>query len=103
VFVHLSLIVLLILVGLYWSGAQAVKERAQTAVEKHCQAMEVQMLDGYVALKYWGLRRNESGVFKIARTFGFEFSATGAERYNGRIMLLGQKIERIEMEPYRLK
>ena len=99
---HLSLIILLILAGVYWSSAQAVKERALAAVKKHCQDMDVQMLDDYVALNHLGLKRDGAGKIRIARTFLFEFSATGAERYNGQITLLGRNIEAIQMEPYRI-
>ncbi|MGR9046518.1 MAG: DUF3301 domain-containing protein [Gammaproteobacteria bacterium] len=99
---HVSMIFLLLLAAVYWFKTQAVKERALAAVIKHCQDREVQMLDDYVALNYVGFKRDESGTIRIARTFSFEFSSSGAERYQGQITLLGRKVVAIQMEPYRI-
>lgn len=96
------MIFLLLLAAVYWFKTQAVKERALAAVIKHCQDMEVQMLDDYVALNYVGFKRDESGAIRIARRFSFEFSSSGAERYQGQITLLGRKVVAIQMEPYRI-
>ena len=60
------------------------------------------MLNHYVALNHLRLKRDNAGKIRISRTFLFEFSATGAERYNGKITMVGQSIEAIQMEPYRI-
>lgn len=59
------------------------------------------MLDEYVALNRIRLRRDQSGKIRLQRTFLFEFSSTGNERYNGVCIMLGQRAESIRMEPYR--
>lgn len=99
---HLLFISVLIFLAFYWFEAQAAKEIALAAVKKHCVEMDVQMLDYYVAMSKIRLRRNKGGRIHIWRQFSFEFSATGAERYNGELSMLGRKVLSIQMEPYRM-
>ena len=79
------------------------KEIALKATIEHCLIMEVQMLDGYVALNGICLKRDKAGKMQLQRSFLFEFSSTGNERYNGTILMLGRHIESIYMEPYRIE
>jgi hypothetical protein len=87
----------------YWMNAQKAKDIALEATKNYCQAMEVQMLDAYIALSKLSLQRDTFGKMQIKRTFQFEFSSTGYERYNGQIIMLGHKVQSIMMEPYRLR
>jgi hypothetical protein len=38
---------------------------------------------------------------KIRRTYRFEFSDTGDNRLEGTLVLLGARVESVEMEPFR--
>jgi hypothetical protein len=87
----------------YWFNAQKAKEIALGTASAHCLAMEVQMLDGYVALNGIGLKRNKTGKIQLQRSFLFEFSSTGNERYNGTVLMLGRRVESIYMDPYRIE
>jgi len=98
---ELILIILLLGACLYWLNGQQVKEIALKAVKSHCLAMEVQMLDEYVALTSIRLTRAQTGRIWLQRIFLFEFSSTGNERYNGICIMLGQRVDSIQMEPYR--
>ncbi|MCR8924068.1 DUF3301 domain-containing protein [Dasania sp. GY-MA-18] len=86
----------------YWWRAQGVKQQAFAAVKKHCKEMDVQLLDEGVALRGFWCKRDEQGRLKLWRSFVFEFSSTGNERYQGRVIMLGQEIEKIELQPHRL-
>ncbi|WP_394752315.1 DUF3301 domain-containing protein [Crenothrix sp.] len=86
----------------YWTSAQKVKEIAFNATKDYCLAMEVQMLDAYIALSNLGFQRDSAGKIQLKRTFSFEFSSTGYERYSGKIIMLGRKVKSIVMDPYRL-
>ena len=97
------LIGLMCLAYLYWFNAQKTKEIALAAARSHCRAMEVQMLDDYVALNTLRLSRAKSGNMQLRRAFLFEFSSTGNERYNGTVIMQGRQIESITMEPYRIE
>jgi hypothetical protein len=97
----LILIALLLGAYLYWFNGQRVKEVALKAVTENCQKLEVQMLDEYVALSDIRIKRDQAGKMRLQRTFLFEFSSTGNERYNGICIMLGRQVESIRMEPYR--
>ena len=86
----------------YWFNAQKAKEIALGAVKNHCLSMEVQMLDDYVALNCIRLKRDKLRKMQIQRSFLFEFSSTGYERYQGTVLMLGRRVESIYMEPYRI-
>ena len=88
---------------LYWFNAQKTKEIALATARDHCLTMEVQMLDDYVALNGIRLKRGPLGKIQLQRSFLFEFSSTGNERYNGTVLMLGRRVESVDMEPYRIK
>lgn len=88
---------------LYWFNSQKAKEIALETAKGHCFASQVQMLDGYVALNGIWLKRDQSGKMQMQRSFHFEFSSTGFERYNGTVLMLGRRVESIYMEPYRIE
>jgi hypothetical protein len=98
----LLLIALLLGVSLYWISWQRAREIALGAVRTHCLNLEVQMLDEYVAVSSTRLRRDSAGRMQVRRIFAFEFSSTGNERYNGTCIMLGRRVESIQMEPYRI-
>jgi hypothetical protein len=97
----LILIVLLLSAYLYWLDGQRVKEIAFKSVRTYCLSLEVQMLDEYVAFDSIRLKRDQAGKMRVRRIFLFEFSSTGNERYNGVCVMLGRRVEAIQMEPYR--
>lgn len=86
----------------YWWKAQGVKQLAFHAVKKHCKEMDVQLLDEGVVLRGFWFKRDDEGQLKVWRSYLFEFSSTGNERYQGRVIMLGLKIEQIELAPHRL-
>jgi hypothetical protein len=87
----------------YWFNAQKVKEIALGSARDYCLSLEVQMLDDYVALNGICLTRDKAGKMQLQRSFLFEFSSTGNERYNGTVFMLGRRVESIYMEPYRIE
>ncbi len=99
---NIIFILLLLLVLLLWSNALKAREQALAAVRQYCHKMELQLLDDCVALNGLWLRRDSHGKLRFWRSYGFEFSATGFERYHGKIVLLGRKIESIMTEPYKI-
>ena len=97
------ILILLVLSGfLYWFDFQKVKEIAMNATQQYCQAVNVQMLDGYVAANGLKIKKNSLGKWQLQRTFLFEFTSTGEHRYNGKIIMHGQSVTAVEMDPYRL-
>jgi hypothetical protein len=86
----------------YWSSAKTAQEHAYHAVKQHCQRLELQMLDDYVAFNTILFKRDNHGRFRFLRRYQFEFSSSGNERYNGTITLSGRQTLNIHLEPYRI-
>jgi hypothetical protein len=99
-------IILIALFGLgfgYWVNAQKAKEVALAVATRQCLASEVQMLDGFVALTGISLSRDETGKIRCQRRFLFEFSSTGYERYQCFVVMLGLRVQTVEMDAYRIQ
>jgi hypothetical protein len=96
-------LVLALCAGAYWWWrAYAVKESVLQIVRRHCKAMDVQLLDDTVALRGMWLKRDAHGSLRVRRSYVFEFTSTGDERYHGDAVMLGLYLETIQLEPHRL-
>ena len=100
--IDLFFIILLLLIGWYWSSSTKAREIAFMAAATHCQKMDVVLLDDYVALNAQWLKRDEDGKIKIWRSYVFEFSSTGADRYQGKVIMLGKMVSTIQLDAYRI-
>lgn len=84
----------------FWYDSIGAKEKAKLTGRDYCGRGNVQLLDDTVALTKLRLKRNQLGRLNFYRVFKFEFSSNGDDRYSGKIMLLGRKIESVEMDAY---
>ena len=84
-----------------WLAVQA-REYAYSIVVRYCKSKDLLLLEQSVSFKAAWLKRDPNGRLRCWRSYQFEFSSTGDERYHGLIILLGRRIERIDLEPYRL-
>ena len=100
----LSLLFLLLLAafGWFWFESLRALEIARTMGKRACSEANVQFLDDTVANIALALARDKSGRRVLRRTYRFEFSETGNTRLEGRLTLLGGKIESLTMEPYQI-
>ena len=96
-------ILLFTIAFLYWQSAQKIKEIAWRATKRRCDELEVQMLDGYIALIKLRLGKSDLGKWQLIRHFQFEFSATGGDRYRGMIIMHARQIDSIQLDPYRIQ
>ncbi len=87
----------------YWWSAKGIKEIALTATRKHCKQLQLQLLDDSIALRGLWLKRDRDGRIRCWRSYNFDFSSTGEDRYQGRIILLGRRIETIDLETHRFE
>lgn len=86
----------------YWWKAHGMKEMALAATRNYCRKVDVELLDDTVVLRGFWLKRDQSGRLRMWRSYLFEFTTTGEERYSGRIILLGGRVESIQLETHRL-
>ena len=87
--------------ALLWLDSLRARERAVQAGRSACERYALQFLDDTVSFSRLRLARNEDGELRIARTYTFEFTETGNNRRHGAIVMLGQDLSDISLEPYR--
>jgi hypothetical protein len=87
---------------LYWLNSLSALEAARTYGKKVCNKTNVQFLDDTVAGISISLTRDPRGRRVLRRTYRFEFSETGNNRREGQLIMLGDKLESIRMEPYQI-
>ena len=97
------LLLFAVLAGLwFWYDSMRAFEIARNGGKQACIDANVQFLDDTVAGAGLALVRDSSGRRVWRRTYRFEFSETGNTRLEGRLILLGDKIESVTMEPYQM-
>jgi Protein of unknown function (DUF3301) len=99
-----SLLFLLLLaaLGWFWFDSLRALEIARNAGKSACDDANVQFLDDTVAGIALALVRNKSGRRVLRHTFRFEFSETGNTRLEGQLIVLGDRVESVTMEPYQM-
>ena len=90
-------IVIIGIVGWFWQDSLRAKESACAACRKLCHAYDYQFLDDTIALKRVRLRRNSSGRATLARSYSFDFSLDGADRYRGSVETLGAAVQAVHL------
>jgi hypothetical protein len=93
---------LLAALGWFWFDSLRALEIARNMGKQICLDSNVQFLDDTVASTSLVLARNKSGRRVFRRTYRFEFSETGNSRLEGSVILLGDKVESVAMEPYQI-
>ena len=100
-FTDLLFILLLAALAGFWLDSLRALETARHAGKRACNSAGVQFLDDTVTVTALTLRRNAVGQLAIRRTYRFEFSDTGDNRLEGTLILLGARVESVEMDPFR--
>jgi len=86
-----------------WMDSLRARESAVRAGREACKRYGVQLLDETVSISRLRLSRDDDGQLRLQRTYGFEFSETGDNRRHGAIVMLGGRLEDLQLEPYRLR
>jgi hypothetical protein len=93
----LSALLVLLLAGWLWLNALRARELALAHARRGCERAGVQLLDQAVALRGLSVRWTAQGL-RVWRRYGFEFSTAGVERRSGSVVLLGLRLERLELD-----
>lgn len=98
---YLPWLLLILGIALYWWQSGVYKGRARELATAHCAQLGLQLLDeSMVITGFWPVR-GRGGRIEFRRRYQFEFSSIGDHRYQGRLVLIGMRLESIELEPYR--
>lgn len=85
---YLPLILLFAAVAAFWYESLRARESAIGYCRAQCQLRNVQLLDQTVALVRLRSRWGMEG-FRLLRTYRFDYSEAGTERWEGHLTLLG--------------
>lgn len=100
---ELAAIAFVLAAAYLWFDSLRAREHAVAAGRAACARYGVQLLDETVAFTRLRLARDEAGRLRLRRTYVFEFSETGDNRRHGAIVMLGARLEDLQLEPYRLQ
>jgi hypothetical protein len=100
----LSLLALLVIIALGWFWLHSIRilEIARDAGRRACAREELQFLDDTVASTSFALDRDSTGCRILRRTYRFEFTETGNSRREGEVIMLGERVESVMLEPYQI-
>jgi len=84
-------------VAWFWLDAVRVRDLAVAAARRACAAEGVQFLDESVAVDRLHLARDDDGQLVLRRVYGFEFSDTGNDRRPGDIVVLGHRVQQVNL------
>lgn len=95
---------ILLLLGLlwFWWDNRGVAERAIQAARYNCDRAGVTFLNDTVGWKKIRLKRNRLGRIQIQRTYFFEFASDMQQRYMGEVIMLGQQVNKVNLDAYRI-
>jgi len=82
-----------------WRG-HGIRELALKLARRHCEKLDIELLDQNVALRGLRLRRDQRGHLRLARVYDFEFTVTGDQRLAGCITLFGRQLGKVELDPH---
>lgn len=97
---NIFVLMLLATAGAWVWHAHGLREKTLALVKAHCAKVDIELLDENVALRKITLLADARGRKRLARIYGFEFTVTGEQRHAGRIIMFGQQVGRIELEPH---
>ena len=100
--ISLLFLLLLAIFAWLWFDSLHALEIARSAGKRVCNDANVQFLDDTVASITLALVRDRSGRRVLRRTYRFEFSETGNTRLEGQIIVQGNRVESVTMEPYQM-
>ncbi|MDD4910996.1 MAG: DUF3301 domain-containing protein [Sideroxydans sp.] len=100
--VGLLTLLALVMLAWYWLHSIRILEIARDAGRRACAKEELQFLDDTVASTSLALDRDSTGRRILRRTYRFEFTETGNSRREGEIVMLGERVESVTLEPYQI-
>lgn len=86
----------------YWLRARDLKQLALLYASNHCKSLDLALLDESVVLRSIKPVRDSRGKWCLSRTYQFDFTANGEDRYQGEISLSGKRVLCIKLPPHRI-
>lgn len=84
----------------FWYDSMRARERAVHAGRSACERDGLQFLDETVLCTRTRPARDAEGRVTLRRVYVFEFSDDGQRRRAGSIVIVGDRLESLELEPF---
>src|SRR5882757_3826135 len=78
-----------------WQTSLDAREAANRIAKDACSRAVVQLLDGTVAFAGFRVAKDAQGRRRLQRTYTFDYTNDGFERYQGFIVLAGGRLEAV--------
>lgn len=98
---EIALLIASIGIAWFWLDSLHIRDLAVEAGKRAAEQYGLQFLDETVASSKLWAARDENGYMRLQRTYRFEVSDTGTERLQCSVTLLGNRVEKLDMPPYR--
>ena len=86
------------LIAKIWLQSRQAQDRAMLYLRRECKKLQLQLLDDTVTLNHTRLKWRKQCLL-VTRTFGFEFSINGADRYPAELVMNGLRVSVISGLP----
>ncbi len=96
-----ALLIAAIAMAWFWLDSLHARDIAVEAGKRAAEQYGLQFLDETVASSKLWAARDENGHMRLQRTYRFEVSDTGADRLPCSVILLGKKVDKLDMPAYR--
>jgi hypothetical protein len=100
--INLLLLILAGVIAVYWWQSGLFKGRARELATAHCKQLDLQLLDQSMVITAIWPALSRSGKIEFRRTYQFEFSSIGDNRYQGQLVMQGLRLKSIDLETYKL-
>ncbi len=84
----------------FWFDSMRARETAVRRGKETCAGRGLLFLDDTVALDSLEFMRGGRGRLMLRRIYRFEFSDTGNNRLKGSVVMAGERIEMVSLEPH---
>ena len=93
-----NLLLALAIIGavlMFWRNTLRAREEAIRVSRAACKARGYQFIDDTVSLARLGVARGAQSWLLLRRSYEFEFSADGFDRFVGTVVLVGNRVESV--------
>lgn len=98
---ELSALSLLGVLAWFWFDSLKAREAGVAAVRAACARDGVQLLDETVAGDGLRWARDDDGRMALQRTYAFEYSESGYDRFRGSVTLRGREVVLLDLNAHR--
>ena len=101
----ISLLIMIAFAALawFWLNSMSALDAARKFGRKACSDLDLQFLDDAIVRTKLSVSRDDTGRRVFRRTYYFEFTETGNTRLEGELILLGDRLESVTMQPYQIE